>query len=152
MKALVIYDSAYGNTEQIARAISAAAEADSRKAADSTPGDIKGVQLLIVGSPTQAGRPTVPVQGWLKALPASSLQGVRVAAFDTRFEKATSSFFLKLVMSVIGFAAPKIAKALDAKGGTRAGEPEGFFVLDNEGPLKDGELERASAWAKGLLS
>lgn len=152
MKALVIYDSAYGNTEQIARAISAAADADCRKAADTTAADVEGVELLVVGSPTQGGRPTVPVQEWLKALPDGALQSVQVAAFDTRFEKAASNLFLKLVMSVVGFAAPRISTALKAKGGAVAVEPEGFFVTDKEGPLKDGEVERASAWAKGLLS
>ena len=30
--------------------------------------------------------------------------------------------------------------------------PEGFIVTDTEGPLREGELERAAEWARGLLT
>ena len=42
-------------------------------------------------------------------------------------------------------------KALEKKGGTLAGSPGGFYVTGGEGPLKEGEVERAAAWAKGLV-
>jgi hypothetical protein len=37
------------------------------------------------------------------------------------------------------------------KGGELVFPPEGFLVKKSEGPLKDGELERAAEWAKGLV-
>jgi flavodoxin I len=55
-------------------------------------------------------------------------------------------------MKVIGYAAPKIAKSLIAKGGRQVAPPEGFIVLDKEGPLRDGELERAAAWARDVVA
>jgi len=40
---------------------------------------------------------------------------------------------------------------LAGKSGTQVVEPEGFIVEGKEGPLKEGEVERAAAWAKTLL-
>ena len=53
-------------------------------------------------------------------------------------------------MSVIRYAAERIAKDLVKKGGRLVAEPEGFIVENKEGPLKQGELERASKWAKEM--
>jgi hypothetical protein len=54
------------------------------------------------------------------------------------------------LITLFGTAAPKIARALEKKGGTLAGPPGGFYVTGGEGPLKEGEVERAAAWAQGL--
>ncbi len=55
------------------------------------------------------------------------------------------------VARLFGYAAGRIADSLKAKGGNLAPPPEGFIVKGNEGPLKEGELERAAGWAKGIL-
>jgi len=52
---------------------------------------------------------------------------------------------------VFGYAAGRIANNLKKKGGILIASPEGFFVTGGQGPLKEGELERAAAWAKGIL-
>jgi flavodoxin I len=49
-----------------------------------------------------------------------------------------------------GYAASTIAKALKKKGGQLAAPGEGFYVTGEQGPLKDGELERAADWAGRL--
>jgi len=49
-----------------------------------------------------------------------------------------------------GYAAPRIAEQLEKAGGTLIAPAEGFFVVDKEGPLRDGELERAAAWGGTL--
>ena len=46
-----------------------------------------------------------------------------------------------------GYAAPSIAKRLEKAGGRLAVPPEGFAVVGTEGPMKQGELERAAEWA-----
>jgi hypothetical protein len=51
-----------------------------------------------------------------------------------------------------GYAASTIAKTLEKKGGKLAVPAEGFFVTGEQGPLKDGELERAAAWARKVQS
>jgi flavodoxin I len=145
MKALIVYDSVYGNTEKIARSIAEAVtpsgEVKVLGAGEADPSELESTELLIVGSPTHGGRPTPAVQNFLKKVP--KLQGVNVAAFDTRITA-------KLV-KVFGYAAGRIANNLKKKGGNLIASPEGFFVTGGQGPLKEGELERAADWAKGIL-
>ena len=147
MKALIVYDSVYGNTEKIARAIAEAitpsGEVKVLQAGEANPSELESTDLLIVGSPTHGGRPTPAVQEFLNKDPKLSLQGINVAAFDTRIPT-------KLV-KVFGYAAGRIARNLKGKGGTLIASPEGFFVTASKGPLKEGELERAAGWAKGIL-
>ena len=57
MKALVVYDSYFSNTEKIAQVIGAALEAKCEvqmsKMNEITADQIRGVELLVVGSPTR---------------------------------------------------------------------------------------------------
>jgi flavodoxin len=150
VKALVVYDSQYGNTEQVARAIAEALGGSAVRAGQASAGNVKEHELLVVGSPTQGGQPTAAVRAFLKAIPARGLEGVGVAAFDTRIAAQDSGLFLKLLMGVIGYAAGKIEKSLVTKGGRRVAVAEGFIVTGKEGPLGQGELERAAAWVRTL--
>lgn len=145
MKTLIVYDSFYGNTEKIARAIGGAIAGEVKvlRPGEVDPSELQSVDLLVVGSPTQGGRPTKAVQDLLNKLPEPVVRGINVAAFDTRFST-------KLV-GIFGYAAGKIAENLKKKGGALVSPPEPFFVKGREGPLKEGELERAAGWAKGLL-
>jgi len=144
MKVLVVYDSAYGNTEKIAKAIGGAlaGEVSVVRAKEVDPASLQPAGVLIVGSPTQAGKMTQPIQDFLAKIPETSIKGVKVAAFDTRM----AGRFVKM----FGFAAEKIAKSLETKGGKLISPPEGFIVKGREGPLKEGELERSVSWAKSL--
>lgn len=137
MKVLVIYDSNYGNTEKVARTIGEAIGGEVSLVSQVNPAELKGFDLLFIGSPTHGGWFTEGIRDLLKATP--TLAGVNTAVFDTRTKK---SFF--------GFAAPRIARSLEKNGGKLAAPPEGFIVLGTQGPLLDGELERASKWAKDL--
>jgi hypothetical protein len=80
------------------------------------------------------------------------LKGVQVAAFDTRMIiEEVNNKILTVMVSIFGYAAKPIADGLVKKGGTPSAPPEGFFVKGSEGPLKDGELERAAEWGKRIL-
>jgi flavodoxin I len=142
METLVIYDSTWGNTEKIAQAVGQAIGAKVRRVGQVSPSDLKGFDLVVVGSPTLGGRPTEAIQALLKAV-GSALRGVNVAAFDTRL---TSRW-----VRIFSYAAPRMAGSLKEVGATLRGSPEGFFVLGKEGPLKEGELERAALWAKEMV-
>jgi flavodoxin len=144
MNALVVSDSKYGNTEKVARAISEAIDARVLRVDDADPDELAGLDLLVVGSPTHGGWYTEAIKGLLEALP--SLEGVQVAAFDTR----TATIWNRILP--FGYAAPRIARSLEGKGGNLVVPPEGFVVEGMEGPLKGGELERAAGWAKALLA
>ena len=157
MKALLVYDSQFGNTEKIARAIGDAlnigGETILLRAAEASPAAIAGYDLLVVGSPTQRFHATEIVAGLLKGL---SLKDVKAAAFDTRFDMdEVDSRMLRMAVKVAGenaYAAPRIAAELEKAGATLVMPPEGFIVEETEGPLRAGELERAAAWAGQILT
>lgn len=153
MKTLVIYDSVYGNTQKIAQVIgdNLTGEVKVAPVGSMNASDLQSFDLIIVGSPVHGGRATPTIDAFLKQLPPHSLEGKSVAAFDTRFEAEEQGIGLRILMSVIRYAAERIAKDLVKKGGRPVAEPEGFIVEQKEGPLKQGELERAGHWAKAML-
>ncbi len=158
MKALIIYDSAYGNTEKVARAMGEAMDSADEvavvRAGEVRPEQLRGLTLLIVGSPTQKFRPLPHVTSFVKGLPDGALQGVKVAAFDTRIptSKVEEVRILAFFVKIFGYAAKPIADGLAKKGGELAVPPEGFYVGDTEGPLVEGELERAAQWARQIVA
>lgn len=154
MKTCVVYDSVYGNTAKIAYAISAAvAEALSDglpgnvpvlPVEEVDPSELSRLDLLIIGSPTHGAMATEAVQGLLERIGAPAHEGARLATFDTRL---TWKF-----LRSYGYAADKIADALAPRGWTLVEPQGGFFVGGlRKGPLKRGELERATAWARALV-
>jgi len=156
MKTLIVYDSIFGNTEQIARAMGAtiglSQEVEVLHVNDVKAEQLMGLNLLIVGSPTRGFRPTPEIIRFLGRIPANSLKGINVATFDTRvqvsdIESSIGRFFVKAG----GYAAKPIADRLKKCGGNLIMPPEGFYVKGEKGPLKDGELERSAEWARKIL-
>ncbi len=158
MKALVVYDSQFGNTEQIAQAIGNAlgsqGDVETLRVGDAKPEQLAGLTLLVVGSPTQKFSPTGKTTNFLKSIPKNSLDGVRVAAFDTRFtvSEIEKVGILAFLVRMFGYAAQPIADRLEKKGGELVVPPEGFYVSGTEGPLLEGELERAADWARQITA
>lgn len=152
MFALVVYDSLYGNTDAIAHAIGEGLGGGARVGVmnyrDVSPRDVERADILVVGCPTHAFRPTPEIVAFIDALPP--LAGKSVAAFDTRIAAADAPAVLRWIMSFAGYAADVIARKLREKGGAVSGEPDGFIVMGKEGPLKSGEAERAAAWARSI--
>ena len=166
-RALVIFESMYGNTEAVARAIAdglaTGMPVDVVEVGDApaVPGD--DVDLLVVGGPTHAfgmsrastrrdasekaagaGVALVSrgdgVREWLAALPARP--GLRAAAFDTRVAQPR----------VPGSAARAIRRRFRRGGAIVVDGPHSFYVDGTEGPLSPGELERARAWGNALAA
>jgi flavodoxin len=155
MSVLIIHDSIFGNTAQIARAISEALGANHNvRMVGCAPGltpDLADVELLIVGSPTRGFRPTPGMQECISRLDGDQLVGLRAAAFDTRLDLETiHPIPLRWVVGAGGYAADVLARQLRERGCVMAGEPGGFLVSGTEGPLKPGETDRARSWAAGL--
>jgi flavodoxin len=159
MRALVVYESMFGNTEQVAKEIMTglASYGDARllEVGDAPP-DVAGYDLVVVGGPTHAfsmSRPSTRqdavrqgadhgasrgIREWLSELPAGT---VGVATFDTRVDK---------VRRLPGSAARRAAKVLGRLGYRLLAGPESFYVDDTAGPLLPGEPDRASDWAMAL--
>jgi hypothetical protein len=162
MRALVVYESMFGNTRRIAQAIADGmadgadvAVADVVDAPTAVPAD---VDMVVVGAPThvfslsrdvtrrEAARhggafTDVPegIREWLEALPAPE-RPYAFAAFDTRVDD----------MALLPGAASHTATRLARKLGFDVLDPASFLVKGYEGPLVDGELERAREWGHGL--
>jgi flavodoxin I len=78
---------------------------------------------------------------------------MKVAAFDTRIAvEDVKNGFLTFMVKIFGYAAKPIADGLKKTGGVLVVVPEGFFVKGSEGPLRDGELERAASWASQVIT
>ena len=106
MMTLVIYDSAYGNTEQIAKAIASgiAGAVKVLRTGEVSQDILKSANLLIIGSPTYGGRPTPAMKDFLKQLALTAARDKDIATFDTR---DTTKW-----VGILGYAAGKIARSL----------------------------------------
>lgn len=157
MKALIVIETCFGNTEQIAHAIaeglrSRGADVDLVQAAEAP--SPQGFDLLLIGSPTHSmglpkaatrqqartkgGHPgSTGIAEWLTTVPR--LDGQRIAAFAT----VTGGMFSGSAAKAIEKHLRKVAVTVTAR--------EDFTVRGTEGPLADGELERASAWGASLI-
>lgn len=165
MRALVIYESMFGNTRQVAEAVAAGLAVSARVElveVGAAPLELDDdLDLLVVGGPTHGHGMTRPgtrtaaadertgpvppsttgLRDWLGAVRIRP--GLAVAAFDTRFDKP---------QWLTGSAARVVAKRLQRGGLRLAAEPESFFVLGTTGPVRDGELDRAYDWGLTLGS
>jgi flavodoxin len=147
MKALVVYYSKFGNTQKVAEAI--AGTLGSGGTARTVPmdemaiSDLAGSDLVVMGSPTHRMNLPEAVRPLLANLPKRTLGRTSVAAFDTSYKM--SSWLARFT------AARKLDKGLRKLGGKRIVPPETFHVVDSEGPLYDGEIERAQGWAGSIL-
>lgn len=155
MSVALVYDSIFGNTAEVARAIARGLEAGGRTVtllpvAETQGLDAAGHELIVVGSPTRGFSPTSAIVEFVGGLPDGSGP---VAAFDTRLDLETiHPAPLRWVVNAGGYAANRIGDALTRKGYALR-EPNGdFMVTGTEGPLKAGELERAEAWGKALAA
>lgn len=169
MRALVVYESIFGNTRQIAEAIGeglrGGLEVEVVEVGEAPP-PADDVDLVVVGGPTHvwgmsrgltrrgAGEQArqqhkepisrrIGVREWLRTLRRA--RGRRLAAaFDTAI-RSTGSF-------PTGSAARAEAARLEDRGYGLVSEPEQFFVADVDGPLEAGEVERARAWGVRLAA
>lgn len=138
MKALVIFDSTFGNTKIIAETI--AKELGNDAKAISVPDlnlkELTGMELLVVGSPIIGWKPSEKMGQFLASLTAGQLKGFKAASFDTRVK-----------IFIAGDAAKKISQKLKKEGAEIIVPPQVFFVKGSEGPLLDGMIEKATEWA-----
>jgi flavodoxin len=155
MKALVIYDTYFSNTEKIAQAVGNGLGRDEEvtvvKVDAVNPEMLEKLEILVVGSPTRAFNPTPASKSFIRKLLPNQLNGVKVTAFDTRLpinEKTPG--ILRFLAGIFGYADKPLLDELKKKGGVQVVPSEGFMVTDSEGPLADGELERAAEWGKEI--
>jgi hypothetical protein len=159
MKAVVVYESLWGNTAAVARAIAEGIGPETAvlSTGEVTPGQVEGADLIVAGAPIQGfslptdrmragikpdtdpapdlSAPTL--RSWLEQLPAGH---ARSAAFDTKIRWSPGS------------AASVIDRELARAGFAPLANPEHFIVTGQHGPLREGELERARLWGGQLAA
>ena len=156
MRIAIVYDSIFGNTARIATAIADALmdRNDVRllTVQEARDANLVDIDLLIIGSPTRGFRPTPSISEYVEGLGGIG-EGRKAAAFDTRIDLDTiQPAPLRWVVDAGGYAAARVAASLARHGYANIGGEPGFLVSGNEGPLMEGEIERAARWALGLLS
>jgi flavodoxin len=168
MRALVVYESMFGNThaiaDHIAEGLRARFEVDVVSVADATPDRVGGADLLVVGGPTHvhsmtsktsrnAAREQAEKDEELELDEHATDPGLRdwfdeiegkgaAAAFDTRIDAPAA---------VTGRASRGIARRLKRHGFHLAADAESFLV-DKHNHLIDGEADRATEWGKQLAA
>jgi hypothetical protein len=162
-RALVIFESMFGNTRTVAEAVaeglSSRFETDLSEVSLASTRITDDVVLLVVGGPTHAFGLTRPrtredaakqadgplvssgrgLREWLSEIEGVE-PGVGAAAFDTRIDKPR-------VPGSAARGAEKRLRRLDLRIVLPA---ESFFVTGTKGPLVDGEIERARRWGEDL--
>lgn len=158
MKISILYDSFFGNTKQIAKAVAKGFQNETNvvlllNITEAEWNIIFDSEVVIVGSPTRGFRPSPFTTKFLKGIPSKGLENVKVAAFDTRMSLPDiESKALRFIVRTGGYAAKTIAGNLQKKGGDLIVASEGFIVKGDKGPLLSGELERAEKWGKQIIS
>lgn len=148
MNALVLYDSRYGNTERIAEAIALAVQEamPTRLASvdeiDDCEEALHDVDLLVIGGPTHRHGISDPLKVKLACLGERALDGMKVAAFDTRTHGARV---------LTGSASVRLGRLLRRHGAWLVVPPASFIVDAATGPLHRGEADHAREWAGELL-
>ncbi|MBN2853617.1 MAG: flavodoxin domain-containing protein [Clostridia bacterium] len=154
MNILIIYDSVFGNTEKVAQELYDTLKENNkveiRKVDKMNTTMVKEIDLIILGSPTRGFSPTKPMTQFVKSLETDN-DAMKVAIYDTRIDyMQIKSRLARNIVHKGGYANQKMAKVIKNKG-IRVVEPlEAFYVIESEGPLKDGELKRAKDWIEKI--
>jgi flavodoxin len=177
MKITIVYESMFGNTHEVAQAISDGigqgnpdAEVECVPVADASPELITSSDLLVVGGPTHIRGMTsgmsrkMGISGEEKAEakgetphelePDAEGPGLRDWFDDlpkTRDGGRAAAFDTRLGSPMAGGAAHGIARRLRKHGYQLVADSEGFIVDDAYGPLREGEIERAKQWGAQLV-
>jgi len=160
MKAVVVYESLWGNTAAVARAIAAGIGPDARalSTAEAVPEAVAGADLIVAGSPLFAFRlPTEPVREGIrkKAATFAAPPDLSHPALRTWLEtlapgRGRAAAFETRIWWSPGGATGAILKALQTTGYTPIARGKRFRVTGMTGPLKPGQLERAETWGREL--
>ena len=136
MKAIVVYDTKFGNTEQVAKGIAKVLNADVIRVSDVKASKLKEYDIFAFGCPIHAWRMSSGMKKVLKKLEGKSFAGKKAATFDTKIDSRFA-----------GNAAKKIQKKLKKLDFDIAMKPVHFILTGREGPLAEGEMNKVQAFA-----
>jgi flavodoxin len=147
MNAVVVYFSKFGNTQKVAETIAEELEREvpvrMLSLDNLNASELEGVDLVIMGTPTHRMNLPEAVRTVFEKLPRRILRKIPIATFDTSYKM--SAFLAHFT------ASKKLARKLRRLGGVRVVPPETFHVMEREGPLYEGELDRAREWTRLIM-
>jgi len=143
----VVIASPCGVTDTVARAVARAVdwsyEHSARSACDVDPVEIRTPSVVFLGGPTHRREMGESLRSFVDRMPDRLIAQCLFAAFDTRFHDSPI---------VTGSSARHIQRAVEARGGRNLVPGESFFVIRRDGPLREGEVERARVWASSVIA
>jgi hypothetical protein len=159
----IVYESMFGNTRAIAEAIaSGMGERVAIMSVDDAPAVVPpSVGLVVAGGPTHAlgmSRATTREEALTKGAtaPRGPRTGLREWLETVKMEPTTkfATFDTKIakMRHLPGSAARAAARAMSRGGHRTIVKPTSFYVRDIDGPLLDGEIDRANHWGSDLDS
>jgi len=166
MRALIVYETLFGNAKSVAEAIGDGLRARADVSiidVRSAPETMDDVDLLVVGGPTHQLGMTRPasrrqaetqydeapraaqtgLREWISGLPVPT--GTAAAVFDTRLNHPS-------VLRVLDHAARTTGRMLERRGAHMIAPPQKFLVDSATGPLLTHEIDRAREWGQTLLT
>ncbi len=152
MKTLVVYDTLYGNTGLLARVIANRLPDTSLVHVDAlTPQQLDEAQLIFAGSPSRGYNATKKLRATFEALPKTTLKGKSVAVFETRLKVVKHMpRIVRYLLKNTGWGDTKLDTVLLRKGAKLISPLGLFYVVSQEGPLREGETNNAEQWAKQI--
>jgi flavodoxin len=102
LRACVVFDSRYGNTEKIARSLAAGTaeagvETECLNSRDVKVESLKEFDLVCVGAPTEAFSASKPIKDFIARLDGAGLAGKWGFAFDTKLDSRVSGSAAKFI-------------------------------------------------------
>lgn len=158
MKAVVVYESLWGNTAQIACAIAEGlgGGACALSTAEASAEVVAEADLIVAGAPVLAfSLPTEKIRDSLvgqQGTPAPDLSSPSMRSWLSGLAPGTAGFtaFETRVRFSPGGATGGIVQAMQKAGFRLVAKPARFFVKGRVGPLREGEVERAREWGVRL--
>lgn len=154
MKGIIIYDTSFGNTKEIAKTIQETLkekeiEADFYKVNEVKKLSAMEYDFIIIGSPTKFGTMSFAIKFFLGKIKGEEWLNKPFAAFDTEnpenIEKARAE-------NKEWSAAEKIAQKLKEKNMNQMLPVHKALVLGQKGPLVEGEIDRTKNFARELAA
>jgi menaquinone-dependent protoporphyrinogen IX oxidase len=154
MKGIVIYDTSYGNTKKIGETIAETLEESEIEVELFYVKDVKKLRgadydFLVLGSPTKFGTMSFTIKRFLGKVKSEEWVNKPFAAFDT---ENPENIERSKAENKEWSAAEKIANKLKDKNMKQLLPVLKAVVFGKEGPLKEGEIERAKDYARELAN
>jgi flavodoxin len=142
-KAIIVYDTKYGNTKKVAEDIASGIsdegiEVSLKGVKDTSPEEVMQFDLLVLGAPTHINNAKKDTKKFLKKLKGTNLSSLKFAAFDTRIKNAKKGASMKIEGILAELGASKVHEGLTV------------WVSGMKGPLEETSEEKSKVFGSEI--